>query len=67
MKTHKEDRFLQGRQIADLIYEYFPVTGANDSVENFADLFTFGLRNEDTQEFDSKWDEILLSMTLIPF
>ena len=26
MKAHKEDRFLQGRQIAYLIYEYLPVT-----------------------------------------
>ena len=43
-----------GRQIAYLIYEYFRVTGANDSVENCADLFTTVLRNVDIQEFDSK-------------
>ena len=49
-----------------MIYEYFRVTGANDSVENYADLFTFSLRNHDIQEFDSKWDGILLSMTKIP-
>ena len=66
MKAHKEDRFLRGRQIAYLIYEYFRVTGANDSVENYADLFTVVLRNDDIQVFDSKWDEILLSMTQIP-
>ena len=66
-KTQKEDRFLRGRQIAYLIYEYFRVTGANDSVENYADLFTVGLRNDDIQEFDSKWDGILLSMSQIPF
>ena len=65
-KAQKEDRFLRGRQIAYLIYEYFRVTGANDSVENYADLFTVGLRNDDIQEFDSKWDGILLSMTKIP-
>ena len=45
MKAHKEDRFLRGRQIAYLIYEYFRVTGANDSFENYADLFTAVLRN----------------------
>ena len=55
-----EDRFLRGRQIAYLIYEYFRVTGANDSVENCADLFTLGLRNDDIQEFDSKWDGIFI-------
>ena len=62
-KAQKQDRFLRGRQIAYLIYEYFRVTGANDSVENYADLFTNVLRNDDFQEFDSKWDGILLSMT----
>ena len=66
MKAQKEDRFLRGRQIAYLIYEYFRVTGTNDSVENHADLFTVVLRNDDIQEFDSKCDEIPLSMTQIP-
>ena len=49
-----------------MIYEYLWVTGAKDFVENYADLFTIGLRNDDIQEFDSKWDGILLSMTMIP-
>ena len=40
MKAHKEDRFLRRRQIAYLIYEYFRVTGANDSVEKYADLYS---------------------------
>ena len=57
---------MEDRQIAYLIHEYFPVTGANDSVENYADLFTIVPRNDDIQEFDSKWDGILLSMTKIP-
>ena len=65
-KAPKEDRFLRGRQIAYLIYKYFLVTGANDSVEHNADLFTIGLRDDDIQEFDSKWDVILLSMPKIP-
>ena len=56
VKAHKEDRFLRGRQIAYLIYEYFRVTGANDSVENYADLFTVVLRNDMFREFDSKWN-----------
>ena len=65
-KAPKEDRFPRGRQIVYLIYEYFRVTGANDSVEKYTDLFTIALRNDDIQEFDSKWDGILLSMTKIP-
>ena len=65
-KAQKEDRFLRGRQIAYLINDYFRVTGIQDSVENYADLFTISLRNDDIPEFDSKWDGILLSMTKIP-
>ena len=65
-KAQKEDRFLRGRQIAHLIYEQFRVTGTDNSVENYTDLFTIALRNDDIQEFDSKWDGILLSMTKIP-
>ena len=65
-KAQKEDRFLRGRQIAYLIYEYFRVTGAKDSVENYADLFTTGLRHDNIQDFDTKWDELLLPLTQIP-
>ena len=66
MNARKGDCFLRGRQIAYLIYEYFRVTGANHSVENYADLITVVLRNDDIQEFDSEWDGIILSMTKIP-
>ena len=44
---------LRGRQIAYLIYDQFRVTGTHDSVENYTDLFTIVLRNDDIQEFDS--------------
>ena len=65
-KAQKQDRFLRGRQIAYLIYDHFRVTGSHDSVENYTDLFTISLRNDDVQEFDAKWDGILLSVTKIP-
>ena len=65
-KAQKQDRFLRGRQIAYLIYDHFQVTGSHDSVENCTDLFTIVQRNDDIQEFDSKWDGVLLSMTKIP-
>ena len=48
-----------------MIYDYFPVTGAHDTVLDQADLFTISHRNDDVQEFDTRWDEILLSMTKI--
>ena len=50
-KAQKQDRFLRGRQIAYFIYDYFRVTGIQDSVENYADLFTISLRSDDIQEF----------------
>ena len=65
-KARKEDRFLRGRQIAYMIYDYFRATGANDTIPDYADLFSINLRNDDVQEFDTKWDEILLSMSKIP-
>ena len=49
-----------------MIYDYFRVTGAHDTVLNCADLFTITFRNDDVQEFDTRWDEVLLSMSKIP-
>ena len=65
-KAQKQDRFFRGRQIAYLIYGHFWVTGTDSSVENYTDLFTIVLRNDDIQEFDSKWDGILFALTKIP-
>ena len=63
---NKEDRFLRGRQIAFMIYDYFRVTGTHDTVLDYADLLSVTLHDDDVQEFDTRWDEILFSMTKIP-
>ena len=44
-----------------MIYENFRVTG-HDTVLDCADLFSITLRNDDVQEFDTRWDEIPLSI-----
>ena len=49
-----------------MIYDYFRVTGAHDTVLDYTDLFSITLRNDNVQEFDTRWDEILLSMSKIP-
>ena len=49
-----------------MIYDYFRVTGAHDTVFDYADLFSITLRNDNVQYFHTRWDEILLSMTKIP-
>ena len=49
-----------------MIYDYFRVTSAHDTVLDYPGLFSITLRNDDVQEFDARWDGILLSMTKIP-
>ena len=56
-KAQKVDRFLRGRQIASLIYDFCRVTGVNDSVFDYADLFSIVLRSGNIQEFDARWDD----------
>ena len=48
-----------------MIYDYLRVTGAHDTVLDYADLFSVTLCDDNIQEFDTRWDEILLSMTKI--
>ena len=52
--------------MTSMIYDHFRVTGARDTVLDYADLFSITLRNDNCQEFDTRWDEHLLSMTKIP-
>ena len=47
-----------------MIYDYFRVTGAHDTVMDNADFFSI-LHDDDVQEFDTRWDEILQSMLKI--
>ena len=49
-----------------MMYDYFRVTGAHDTVLKCADLFTISIRNGGVQDFDTRWDEILISMTKDP-
>ena len=49
-----------------MIYDYFRVIGAHDTVLDHADLFIVTLRNDNTQEFVSRCDEVLLSVSKIP-
>ena len=62
-RAQKEGRFLRGRQIAFMIYDYFRVTGAHDTVLDYADIFSVTLRDDNVQDFDTRWDEVLLSMS----
>ena len=53
-KAQEEHRFPRGRQIAFMIYDYFRVTGAHDTVLDYADFFSLTLRDDNAQEFDTR-------------
>ena len=62
----EEQKAQNSRQIAFMICDYCRVTGAHDTVLNYADLFYVTLHDDKIQEFDTRWDEVLLSMSNIP-
>ena len=47
-------------------FDYFRVTGAHDAVLDCADLFFVTLHDDNIQEFDTRLDEVVESMTKIP-
>ena len=49
-----------------MIYDYFRVTDAHDAVLDYADLFSVTLHDDNIKEFDTRWDDVLLSMKKIP-
>ena len=51
----KEDRFPRGRQIAFMICDYFRVTGAHDTVLDYADLFSVILRDDNVLNSIQDW------------
>ena len=49
-----------------MIYDYLRVTDAHDTVLGYADLFSVTLHDDNVQEIDTRWDEVLQSMSKIP-
>ena len=49
-----------------MIYDNFRVTGAHHTVLDYADLFSVALHDDKIQKLDTRWDEVLLSMSKIP-
>ena len=66
LRAQKQYRFLQGRQIAYMIYEHFRATGAYDAAQGLSGLFNVRLQHDDVQDFDTRWDQALLSASEIP-
>ena len=61
-----EDLLLRGRHIAFMICEYFRVTGAHEAVRGYSDLFRITLHGDDIRIFDTRWDEVSLSISEVP-
>ena len=61
-----QDRFLRERQIADMIYEYFRVTGAREAVLNFSDPFIISLHGDVIQDYDTRCYQAPLSTKEVP-
>ena len=51
-RAQKHYRFLRGRQISYMIYEYFRAAGAFEAVQGLSTVFTISLQNDDVQDFD---------------
>ena len=49
-----------------MVYEYFPVNVAHEAVLDYSDLLRTTLHGDDVQEFDIRWDEVLLSISQVP-
>ena len=67
-RAQNSDRFLRGRQIAYMIYEYFRATGA-ELMKQYKDsqlCSLFSLQNDDVQDFDVTWDHVFLSVSEMP-
>ena len=60
-RAQKYDRFLRGRQIARMIYEYVRATRVYEAVQGLSDFFIVSLQSDDV-----RWDHALLSVSEMP-
>ena len=66
-RAQKDNGVLRGRQIADLVYEYFRPTGSCDDIQGLSGLLGIKLENDDIQDFDLRWEQALLLTSVPPF
>ena len=65
-RAQKHDRFLRGRQIVYMIYEYFRAARAYEAVQWLLTLFAISLQNDDVQHFAVRRDLALLPVSEMP-
>ena len=60
------DFYQEIKLIACMIYDHFQETCAHDAALDLSDLFTVSLQGDDIQDFNTRWDQALLSANEIP-
>ena len=60
--AQRDNRFLGGT-IAHMICAYFKISGAGEALLDFNDTYRVQLKNDNVQGIETKWDEVLLSVT----
>ena len=61
-KAQQDTRFLNGRQIAYMIGDNFKISGTSEALLDFNDQQGEHVKDDNLQGFDTKWDEVLLSL-----
>ena len=49
-----------------MVYEYFWATGANEAVLDYFGLFSITSNDDDIQDFDTRWDQVLSTTSGVP-
>ena len=49
-----------------MIYGHFQLIGSCDTAQGLSDLFSVCLQDDDVQDFDTRWDRILLGTSEMP-
>ena len=49
-----------------MIHDHFQATGLCDAAQGLSDLFNICLHDDDVQDFDTRWDQVLLTTSEIP-
>ena len=65
-KAPQDSRCLEGRQIAYMVFDYLTISATVEALLDFNDLLAVQLNKDNAQGFDTKWDEVLRSMTKVP-
>ena len=61
-----ELKITTGRQIAYIICDHFQASGAYVAAQGLSDLFNICSQSEDVQDFDTRWDHVLLATSETP-